>query len=72
MIVAALVAEISVVTSEEADSAAAIAVSVLILLSLIPLLQGMYYTAIKLWAIHAEEQSELELLEDRVVDTDII
>ena len=58
VILAALVAELTSVTSEEADSAAAIAVSILILLSLIPLLQGMYQSAIELRAIRRQERLE--------------
>ncbi|KAL7579524.1 hypothetical protein ACA910_007899 [Epithemia clementina (nom. ined.)] len=58
VILAALIAELTDVTSEEADSAAAIAVSVLILLSLIPLFQGIYQCVTELLAIRSQELSE--------------
>lgn len=46
------------VTAEEADAAAALVVSLLILLSLIPLFQGLVQSLGALWAIRAEERSE--------------
>ena len=46
------------VTAEEADAAAAVVVSVLILMSLIPLFQGMVQSVAELLAIRAEEKSE--------------
>ncbi len=59
MIAASLTAELfDEVTSEEADAMAAVLVSVLILLSLIPLLQGWLQSYKELRAILAEERSE--------------
>ena len=59
MIVAATVAELADgVTSEEADATAAVVVSVLILLSLLPLLSGLLSTFGELRSIHAEERDE--------------
>jgi Co/Zn/Cd efflux system component len=59
VIVAAVVAKlVDEVTPEEADAAAAVVVSVLILLSLIPLFHGMIQTSSELRAIRAEESSE--------------
>mmetsp|Transcript_21124 Transcript_21124/g.27796 ORF Transcript_21124/g.27796 Transcript_21124/m.27796 type:complete len:450 (-) Transcript_21124:168-1517(-) len=46
------------ITAEEADSTAAVVVSVLILLSLIPLFQGLVQTATELKAIREEEKTE--------------
>jgi hypothetical protein len=59
VIAASLTAELfDEVTSEEADAMAAVLVSVLILLSLIPLLQGWLQSYKELRAILAEERSE--------------
>jgi Co/Zn/Cd efflux system component len=59
VIIAAVVAKVvDEVTPEEADATAAVVVSVLILLSLIPLFQGMIQTSCELRAIRAEESSE--------------
>jgi Co/Zn/Cd efflux system component len=60
VIVAAAVAEIfpSAVTPEEADSAAAVIVSIMILLSLIPLVQGLLMSLSELQAIRYEEKSD--------------
>jgi Co/Zn/Cd efflux system component len=59
VIVAAVVADVVPdVTPEEADAAAAVVVSVLILLSLIPLAQGLARSVSELRAILAEERSE--------------
>ena len=59
VILAAALAEIfDDVTAEDADAAAALVVSLLILLSLVPLFQGMVKSAAELWAIRAEERSE--------------
>jgi Co/Zn/Cd efflux system component len=59
VIVAATVAELADgVTSEEADATAAVVVSVLILLSLLPLLSGLISTFGELRAINAEERDE--------------
>ena len=59
VILAAALAEIfDDVTAEEADAAAALVVSLLILLSLIPLFQGLQQSVRELWAIRAEERSE--------------
>uniref|UniRef100_A0A7S2Y3Y6 Cation efflux protein transmembrane domain-containing protein n=1 Tax=Entomoneis paludosa TaxID=265537 RepID=A0A7S2Y3Y6_9STRA len=66
VIVAALVAELSDgVTSEEADAAAAIAVSVLIFLSLIPLFQGLSDSVMELRIIQCEEEQDREEEERR-------
>jgi Co/Zn/Cd efflux system component len=46
------------VTPEEADATAAVVVSVLILVSLIPLFHGLRQTSLELRAIWAEESSE--------------
>jgi Co/Zn/Cd efflux system component len=46
------------VTPEEADASAAVVVSILILLSLIPLFQGLKQSLEEFFAIRAEEQSE--------------
>ena len=43
------------------DAAAALVVSLLILLSLIPLFQGLRQSSSELWAIRAEERSEFML-----------
>ena len=60
VIAAATVAELfDEVTSEEADAMAAVLVSVLILLSLVPLFQGWVHSYKELRAILAEEKSEL-------------
>ena len=59
VVVAAAFAEVSdLVTSEEADATAAVVVSLLIILSLIPLLRGLCVTFSELRAIQAEERSE--------------
>jgi hypothetical protein len=58
-VIAACVAElVDDVTPEVADATAAVIVSVLILLSLIPLFQGLIHTFSELKAIQAEEESE--------------
>lgn len=59
VIIAAALAELfDEVSAEEADAAAALVVSLLILLSLVPLFQGLVQSAKALWAIRAEERSE--------------
>lgn len=59
VIIAATVAEVADgVTSEEADATAAVVVSALILLSLVPLLSGLVSTFGELRSIHAEERDE--------------
>ena len=59
VIIAAALSEIfDDVTAEEADAAAALVVSLLIILSLLPLFQGMVQSVAALWAIRAEERSE--------------
>lgn len=59
VILASGVAELSpTVTPEVADSTAAVVVSVLILLSLIPLFQGLLHSIAELQSIRAEERSE--------------
>lgn len=60
MVIAAILAElVDGVTPEEADATAAVVVSGLILLSLIPLIHGLVQTFSELKAIRAEEASEL-------------
>jgi hypothetical protein len=57
VIVAAAIAElVEIVTSEEADAAAAVVVSILIVLSLIPLFSGLLQTFSTLRKIRDEEQ----------------
>ena len=60
VIVAALVAELfpSAVTPEEADATAAVIVSILILLSLVPLLQGLISSISELQSIRADERAD--------------
>lgn len=59
VIIAAITAElVSTVTPEEADATAAIIVSVLIALSLIPLVQGLVRSVGELRSIHAQERIE--------------
>ena len=59
VIIAAVLAELlPAVTPEEADATAAVVVSGLILLSLLPLLQGLSRSVVELCAILAEERSE--------------
>ncbi len=66
MIIAATVAEVADgVTSEEADATAAVVVSALILLSLVPLLSGLVSTFGELRSIHAEERDEHVSLQRR-------
>ena len=57
VITAALIAEwVPAVTSEEADATAALVVSFLILMSLLPLFSGMYQTYTTLQLISHQEQ----------------
>jgi Co/Zn/Cd efflux system component len=59
VIVAATIAELAdSVTSEEADATAAVVVSILILLSVIPLFSGLLSTFGELHGIYAEERDE--------------
>jgi Co/Zn/Cd efflux system component len=59
VIIAAALAEIfDDVTAEEADASAAMVVSLLILLSLVPLFQGLVHSITELLEIRAEERSE--------------
>ena len=63
VIIAATLAEsVPEVTPEEADATAAIVVSFLILLSLMPLIQGLLHSVSELRAILAEERSEAMFL----------
>lgn len=58
VIIASLIAEISkTVTPEVADATAAVVVSAVILLSLIPLFQGLVSTWAELRLIYAEEKA---------------
>ena len=64
VIIAAALAELfDDVTAEEADAAAAVVVSLLILMSLVPLFQGMVQSVAAYLAIRAEERSEAMLEE---------
>ena len=59
VIIAAVIAEVvDEVTSEEADATAAVVVSALILVSLIPLVQGLVKTFGELKAMRAEDAME--------------
>ena len=63
VIVAAVLAELwPGVTPEEADATAAVVVSGLILLSLLPLLQGLWRSVVELRGILAEERSECRIV----------
>mmetsp|Transcript_19135 Transcript_19135/g.28337 ORF Transcript_19135/g.28337 Transcript_19135/m.28337 type:complete len:467 (-) Transcript_19135:373-1773(-) len=65
VIVAALMAEFAdSVTSEEADATAAVAVSILILVSLLPLFKGLMASVSELLTIHAEERDEKIVAEE--------
>uniref|UniRef100_A0A6S8JSI1 Cation efflux protein transmembrane domain-containing protein n=1 Tax=Amphora coffeiformis TaxID=265554 RepID=A0A6S8JSI1_9STRA len=67
VIIAAAMSEIfDDVTAEEADAAAALVVSLLIILSLLPLFQGMVQSVAALWAIRAEERSEAMTMEIKI------
>ena len=46
------------ITAEEADASAAVVVSGLIILSLLPLIKGLLHTSQELKMIHAEEKSD--------------
>lgn len=59
------------VTPEEADATAAIVVSGLILLSLLPLFHGLLQTFSELRAIRAEESSEKMFL-DQTSKTEVV
>lgn len=64
VIIAAALAELfDDVTAEEADAAAALVVSILILLSLVPLFQGLQLSVSEYLAIRAEERSEVMMKE---------
>jgi Co/Zn/Cd efflux system component len=59
VIIAAIIAVVvENVTPEEADASAAVVVSILILLSLLPLFQGLLQSLKELSGIRAEEHSE--------------
>jgi len=65
VIIAAVIAEfVDEVTSEEADATAAVVVSALILLSLIPLVQGLVKTFGELRAMRAEEAMKKNFSEE--------
>jgi Co/Zn/Cd efflux system component len=64
VIIAAVMAEVVPnITPEVADSTAAVIVSILILLSLIPLLQGLIASSNELRTIYEEERSDMALLQ---------
>lgn len=64
VIIASALAELfDDVTAEEADAAAALVVSILILLSLVPLFQGLVQSGSEFLAIRAEERSEIMMEE---------
>jgi Co/Zn/Cd efflux system component len=70
VIIAAIIAVlVKNVTPEEADASAAVAVSILILLSLIPLFQGLLQSLIEFSAIRAEEQAEQMFADTRGIET---
>ncbi len=50
---------ISSITAEVADSAAAVAVSFIILVALLPLIRGLVFASLELRQIKAEEQAEV-------------
>ena len=65
VVIAAVTAKvIDGVTPEEADATAAVVISILILLSLIPLFQGLTKTSSELRAIWAEKSSGSMLSEE--------
>ncbi|KAL7573770.1 hypothetical protein ACA910_007799 [Epithemia clementina (nom. ined.)] len=72
VIIAALVAEFTGVTSEEADSAGAIAVSILILMSLTPLVRVIYQSTSELMVIRAQEKQERAAVAAQQTGTDSI
>ena len=66
VILAASLAEVvDGITPEEADASAAIIVSILIVLSLVPLFHGMVQSITELRGIYAEEKSEVMLLQQQ-------
>ena len=74
MIIAAILAEvIPAITAEEADASAAVVVSVLIALSLIPLFQGMVHTFKSLKRVdELLEEEEMESIVDDASDDEIM
>ena len=59
VVIASVLAElVDGITSEEADASAAVAVSILIILSLLPLLHGLCLSCSELRGIYAEERDE--------------
>jgi Co/Zn/Cd efflux system component len=72
VIIAAITAElVPEVTPEEADATAAVIVSFLIVMSLIPLVQGLVRSTIELRAIYAEERSDLLLRRTETVSFEL-
>lgn len=70
VIIAAIIAVlVKNVTPEEADASAAVVVSILILLSLIPLFQGLLQSLIEFSAIRAEEHTEQKFADARGTET---
>ena len=72
LIAALLSVLVEEVTPEEADAAAAVVVSGLILLSLLPLFQGLFQTFHQLRIIRSEEKSDELLLSSMgTIDTSV-
>jgi Co/Zn/Cd efflux system component len=72
VIIAAITAElVPAVTPEEADATAAVIVSFLIVMSLIPLVQGLVRSITELRTIYAEERSDLLLRRTETVSFEL-
>ena len=72
VILAACLAEfVPTVTAEEADASAALIVSLLIVLSLIPLFQGLIMSGSELRGIFAEEKSEVMLQQSQAPEHEL-
>jgi divalent metal cation (Fe/Co/Zn/Cd) transporter len=62
VLVAALLAMVvKSITAEEADAAAAVIVSFVIMLTVLPLVRGICANIVELWHIRQEEQADLVL-----------
>jgi Co/Zn/Cd efflux system component len=71
LIASALAMIVPDVTSEEADATAAVCVSVLIFLSLIPLFQGLRKSATELQSILAQERRDKLILDDSATSPNV-
>ncbi len=69
VLVASLLAKFTNITSEEADASATVAVSIIILIALLPLFSGLKRTAMELIEIRREEVVEKKMSCDREVNT---